>query len=42
VRGRTLPAILDANANVDGALRAGALALGATVEIETFPCYLGQ
>ena len=40
VRGRTLPAILDANAKVDRALRAGALALGATVEIETFPGYL--
>jgi amidohydrolase len=40
VRGRTLPAIVDANAKVDRALRAGALALGATVEIETFPGYL--
>ena len=40
VRGRTLPAILDANAKVDRALRAGALALGATVEIDTFPGYL--
>jgi len=40
VRGRTLPAIIDANAKVDRALRAGALALGATVEIETFPGYL--
>jgi amidohydrolase len=40
VRGRTLDAILDANAKVDRALRAGALALGATVEIETLPGYL--
>ena len=42
MRGRTLPAILDANAKVDRALRAGALTLGAAVEIETFPGYLGQ
>ena len=42
MRGRTLPAILDANAKIDRALRAGALALGATVEIETFPGHLGQ
>ena len=35
VRGRTLDGIRDANAKVDRALRAGALALGATVEIET-------
>jgi amidohydrolase len=40
VRGRTLPAILDANAKVDRALKAGALALGAQVEIETLPGYL--
>jgi len=40
VRGRTLPAIIEANTKVDRALRAGALALGATVEIETFPGYL--
>src|SRR5712664_3086125 len=40
VRGRTLEAIRDANARVDCALRAGALALGATVEIETLPGYL--
>src|SRR5947199_3459795 len=40
VRGRTLEAIRDANARVDRALRAGALALGATVEIETLPGYL--
>jgi amidohydrolase len=40
VRGRTVEAILDANAKVDRALRAGALALGATVEIETLPGYM--
>jgi amidohydrolase len=40
VRGRTVEAILDANKKVDRALRAGALALGARVEIETLPGYL--
>ncbi|MET0850785.1 MAG: amidohydrolase [Candidatus Rokuibacteriota bacterium] len=40
VRGRTLDAILDADAKVDRALRAGALALGARVEIDTLPGYL--
>jgi amidohydrolase len=40
VRGRSVEAILDANVRVDRALRAGALALGATVEIETLPGYL--
>src|SRR5262247_4753516 len=40
VRGRSVQAILDANAKVDRALQAGALALGATVEIETLPGYL--
>ncbi len=40
VRGRTLDAVLDANAKVDRALKAGALALGATVEIDTLPGYL--
>ncbi len=40
VRGKTVEAILDANARVDRALRAGALALGAKVEIETLPGYL--
>jgi len=40
VRGRTLDAVVDANAKVDRALRAGALALGATVEIDTLPGYL--
>ena len=37
VRGRTVEAILDANKKVDRAFRAGALALGAKVEIETLP-----
>jgi amidohydrolase len=40
VRGRTVEAILDAATKVDRALRAGALALGARVEIETLPGYL--
>ena len=40
VRGRTLDGIRDASAKVDRALRAGALALGATVEIDTWPGYL--
>src|SRR2546427_736834 len=40
VRGRTVEAILDANVKVDRALRAGALALGAQVEIETLPGHM--
>jgi amidohydrolase len=40
VRGRSVEAILDAERKVDRALRAGALALGARVEIETLPGYL--
>ena len=40
VRGRTVEAILDAERRVDRAFKAGALALGATVEIETLPGYL--
>src|SRR5712691_7856399 len=40
VRGRTVEAILDANRRVDRALKAGAMALGAQVEIETLPGYL--
>jgi amidohydrolase len=40
VRGRTVEAILEANTKIDRALRAGALALGAQVEIETLPGYL--
>ncbi|MCI0545684.1 MAG: amidohydrolase [Candidatus Rokubacteria bacterium] len=37
VRGRTAAGVFDASARVDRALRAGALALGAQVEIETLP-----
>jgi len=40
VRGKNVEAILDANVRVDRALKAGALALGAQVEIETLPGYL--
>jgi amidohydrolase len=40
VRGKTIEAILDAERRVDRAFKAGALALGATLEIETFPGYL--
>jgi amidohydrolase len=40
VRGRTIEAIQSANAKVDRALRAGALAIGATVEITTLPGYM--
>jgi amidohydrolase len=40
VRGKSVSAILDASAKVDRAFKAGALALGATVEIETLPGYL--
>ena len=40
IRGRTVEAILDANAKVDRALKAGAFALGARVEIETIPGFL--
>jgi amidohydrolase len=40
VRGKTLEAIADADRKVDRALRAGALALGAQVEIETLPGYM--
>ena len=40
VRGKTLEAIADADRKVDRALRAGALALGAKVEIETLPGYM--
>jgi metal-dependent amidase/aminoacylase/carboxypeptidase family protein len=40
VRGKTVEAILEANRKVDRALRAGALAMGAAVEIETLPGYL--
>ena len=40
VRGKTNEAIMDANAKVDRALRAGAMAVGARVEIETLPGYM--
>jgi amidohydrolase len=40
VRGKSVDAILEANVRVDRALKAGALALGAQVEIETLPGYL--
>ena len=40
VRGRAAGAIIEANQRVDRALRAGAMAVGATVEIETLPGYL--
>ncbi len=40
VRGATAEAIADAEAKVDRALKAGAMAVGATVEIETLPGYL--
>ena len=40
VRGKTNEAMLDANEKVDRAIRAGAMAVGARVEIETLPGYL--
>ena len=40
VRGRTLEALMDANAKVDRALRAGAMAVGADVKIQTIPGYM--
>ena len=40
VRGRTIEAIQAANAKVDRALRAGAMAIRATVEITTLPGYM--
>ena len=40
VRGKTIEAILDANAKVDRALKAGAMAVGASVNIQTIPGYL--
>ena len=42
VRGGSLEAIVDANMKVDRCLRAGALAMGAEVEINTIPGYLPQ
>ena len=40
VRGRTIEAITDANVKVDRALRAGAMAVGASVNIQTIPGYM--
>ncbi|MBT3362346.1 MAG: amidohydrolase [Chloroflexi bacterium] len=40
VRGKTIEAITDANAKVDRALRAGAMAVGAKVRITTLPGYM--
>lgn len=40
VRGATMPAIMEAAKKVDRSLRAGALALGAQVDITTIPGYL--
>ena len=40
VRARTVPAIIDANVKIDRALQAGALAIGADVEITDLPGYL--
>ena len=40
VRGRTLDALMDANTKVDRALRAGAMAVGAQVKIQTIPGYM--
>ena len=40
VRGRTIDAIMDANRKVDRALKAGAMAVGAGVNIKTIPGYL--
>ena len=42
VRGGSLEAIIDANVKVDRCLRAGAMAMGAEVEINTIPGYLPQ
>jgi amidohydrolase len=42
VRGGSLEAITDANIKVDRCLRAGAMAMGAEVEISTIPGYLPQ
>ena len=40
VRGKTLDAVLDASRKVDRALKAGALAVGGRVRIQTIPGYL--
>ncbi|NLT58800.1 MAG: amidohydrolase [Clostridiales bacterium] len=41
VRGKTIPAFVDANKKVDRALRAAAMATGCGLTIETVPGYLG-
>ena len=40
VRGKTIDAVMGANAKVDRALKAGAMAVGAKVKIQTIPGYL--
>ena len=40
VRGRSLEALMDANTKVDRTLRAGAMAVGADVTIQTIPGYM--
>lgn len=40
VRGRSMPAVIDANKKVNRALKAGAYAVGADVEIDEIPGYL--
>lgn len=40
VRGKTMEAVMDASKKVDRALKAGAMAVGAEVEIKTLPGYL--
>ena len=40
VRGRTIEAIMDANTKVDRALKAGAMAVGGDVVIQTIPGYM--
>ena len=40
VRGRNLESLMDANTKVDRALRAGAMAVGADVKIQTIPGYM--
>ena len=40
VRGRTVEALMDAHAKVDRALKAGAMAVGAQVKIQTIPGYM--
>lgn len=42
IRGRSTGSIMDANHKVDRCLRAGAMAVGAEVEIQTIPGYLPQ